>query len=149
MVNRQDQPPRALRVVAALFALGAVLAVLQMLLGLSQDRLNLDLAVLGFWIAPGLLRGDRTWRRWAIALAAIQAVAIGLATPFVVGGSGTITVNLPGVHLTDAPEWVWLVASIPWGVIAAWQWWLLTRPAIRARFNPAAETAGRASEFPA
>ena len=62
MLSTPSVAPRSLRIVAGLFVAGAVLALVRIVLALAEPRLNLDLAVLGFWIAPGLLRGDRTWR---------------------------------------------------------------------------------------
>jgi hypothetical protein len=149
MTGEQSRPPGVLRIVAALFVLGAALAVLRMVLALTQGQLNVDVAILGFWMAPGLLRGNRAWRRWAILLAAIQVVSIALVTPFVMGGFGTVTVDLPGVPLVDAPRWMWLLTTCTGGAIAAWQWWVLTRPAIRAHFSAAPEAADQTSAFPA
>ena len=79
MTGSQSTPPLSLRIVAGLFVAGAVLSVAGIILALLEPRLNINLGVLGFWIAPGLLRGDRTWRGWAIALSAIGTIAAVIA----------------------------------------------------------------------
>ena len=77
MSEPDDEPPRALRSIAFLFRAEGVLAVLSIAAALADRRLHLALGILGFWIAPGLLRGDRTWRAWALAFTIVQTLAIG------------------------------------------------------------------------
>ena len=146
-MNTQGQPPVVLRIVAASFLFGAGLAAIAIGIGLMQAHLELASSLLGFWIAPGLLRRDPTWRRWGVALSVLQLLgAVAGAALMVSGPPGPVRVL--GIPLAHAPSWLFPVVAVSGSLVAAWQWWALTRPATREWFARHAGAAGPAAEFP-
>ncbi|MGJ8722926.1 MAG: hypothetical protein ACSHYB_00100 [Roseibacillus sp.] len=68
MSSQREGRPKALTVVAWLFILGAIWAVIKMLNVLSSGGIHLDFGVLGFFIGPGLLLGSRGWRTCGLVI---------------------------------------------------------------------------------
>ena len=81
--------PTPVRVLYYLFYLGAWSAVAHIAIGLFfQARLNFDLNVLGFWIAPGLVKGDRRWWTWALAFTWFGVVGVPVIAYLLLSGMG-------------------------------------------------------------
>ena len=129
--------PTALTVIAWLFILTGIFAVVAMVIDLvvSHDVI-LDLDIIGLWIGPGLLRAEERFRRWALwyerfSLAAIPVVAIlsGFFAPAQLGLQffGVIPIGSMSraVLLT--------VLAVGW-VLALWEYTVLQRRDVRAQF---------------
>ena len=134
--NVGDEPPAELRVIALLFRVEAVLALVGILWALSERRLNLNVGVLGFWIAPGLLRGERVWRAWALAFSVAQTLGLGFLSVLAVLSRTPVTVSVYGSPVYELPFWTILLLLVPLAMLGSWQWWVLMRPEIRRRFVP-------------
>jgi len=148
MVSPQGEPPVTVRFAATIFLVFAWLAVAEVGFALTEGRLQIAFGLLGFWIAPGLRRGDRVWRSWALVLAAFGVLGAVVGTALVAAGvPGEVKVF--GVPRPDVPAWTVLVMLIPMGVASAWVWRALRQPTARTWFGLEAGAAQPASEFPA
>jgi len=131
-----DKPlPRALKIVAALFVLGGILAVIEVAVSLMQNRLSLNFGVLGFFIGAGLLRLSRGWR--TCALVCLWFGLILLPIIFLLGLLGTLPAYLQifGVRVARVPGWTVSGAAIPFFLLVLWEYRVLVRADIRSLFG--------------
>ena len=148
MVSPQGKPPVTVRVAATIFLVFAWLAVAEVVFALTEGRLQIAFGLLGFWIAPGLRRGDRVWRSWALVLAALGVLGAFAGTALVAAGvPGEVRVF--GEPRPDVPAWTVLAVLIPMGVASAWVWRTLRQPLARDWFRLGAGSGQPAPEFPA
>ena len=148
MVSPQGEPPVTVRVAVKIFLVFAWLAAAEVVFALTEGRLQIAFGLLGFWIAPGLRRGDRVWRSWALVLAALGVLGAVVGTALVAAGvPGEVKVF--GVPRPDVPTWTVLAVLVPMGVASAWVWRALRQPTSRDWFRVEAAAAQPASEFPA
>lgn len=104
--------PLPIRIVGILFIVGAIVAVMHILVGLLfQSRLNFDLNVLGFWIGPGLLRGGRAQWVWALVLTWI----------------GQPTLNFFDYKMTPISINLFVAVAVPCELFGIWCVWALYR----------------------
>jgi hypothetical protein len=133
MLSPPLAPPAPVRIAATIFWVFAWFALAEVVFLLVYGRVQLEFGLLGFWIAPGLRRGDAAARKWALILAALGVVtAIVVSVLVLTGFAGDIKVF--GVSRPDVPSWV----VIPWFVaqaaLDAWLWRALRRPESRNWF---------------
>jgi len=133
MQNRKSIPT-ALNAVAILFLLGGVLSAIEMLARLFHGQVNLNFGILGIPTYFGLRRFSRGWRIYA--LVCIWFVLVASPILFVLG----FTVSQPadfslfGLKVGKVYT-LWLtVVSVPFFLISLWQFRILTRRDIKAKF---------------
>lgn len=128
-----NENPTSLRIVAGVFVFFGVLAVIEVVVSWLHSQISLNITVLFLWIGPGLLRHNRTWRTWALAFLWFGLYALPifcLLALFHLVFSGVPARQVAGMKLAIA---------IPVFVIILWQFWVLTRPDIRALFMRSSE----------
>jgi hypothetical protein len=136
--------PTALTVIAWLFILTGIFAVVAMVKDLlvSHDVI-FDLDIIGLWIGPGLLRAEERFRRWALwyerfSLAAIPVVAIlsGFFAPAQLGLQLFDVIPFGSMSRTGSL----IVLTVSW-LLALWEYTVLQRREVRARFLPSTSSA--------
>jgi hypothetical protein len=127
--------PTSLKVVAVLFIIGGVLAVIEILVALTHGRININFGVLGLFIGPGLLRFSRGWRTCGLIFLWIGLIVIPII--FLIGLTGTFPTYFMvfGVRVARIHPWWVLVAAVPFFLLVLWQYRVLTRPDIRRLFG--------------
>jgi hypothetical protein len=128
--------PTALVVVAWIFILEGIAAIVTTARGLLfEHRVDLNLALLGLWIGPGLLRGWASHRRWAIFMLRLGLVLGAFAFLFIL-----MSPSVPPITVFHASLGVlsrgYLIATL--GVVlggVVWQLRVLQRPDVRAVFE--------------
>ena len=135
-MGEPDGVPPVLRAIAVLFVFEGLGGVAHLAVDLNAERLHLDPSVLGFWIARGLLRGERTWRAWALVLAIAHTAIIAFVAALMLVPGLPVETTITDVPITDARTALWLTVMAPYGLANAWTWWVLMQPAIRRRFVP-------------
>ena len=127
--------PTSLKVVAVLFIIGGVLAVIEILVALTHGRININFGVLGLFIGPGLLRFSRGWRTCGLVFLWIGVIVIPII--FLIGLTGRMPTYFMvfGVRLARIHPWWVSVAAVPFFLLVLWQYRVLTRPDIRRLFG--------------
>ena len=126
-----QQLPVALKVVAVLFIVGGIIAVIDVLGALGHSHLNITLGVLGLFIAPGILALRPGWRTCALVFLWIAVIGIPIAVVFMLGHSGPLNFRAFGQtvgHTSKEP--CFAIAAVLF-LLALWQYRVLTRPDVR------------------
>ncbi|MCP4645338.1 MAG: hypothetical protein GY851_33150 [bacterium] len=135
MMEVRPQIPTPLKVVAYLFILGGVLAVLEVLMALLHSSINLNFGVLGLFVGPGLLRLSRGWRTCGLVLIWIGMVGIAIVGVLMLGYSGPIDFTLFGAKVGYVPKGVGVVMCMLLFGLLVWEYYVLTRPDVRRLFG--------------
>ena len=103
LLGRVREAPLPVTILAVLTFVGGFMAAYQTLAALLGKHWFVDFGFIGLFIGPGLLRGSRRWRMWALVLAWLLA-AISVLMLLVVLGLPMITTNfrLVGVSIVAA-----------------------------------------------
>jgi hypothetical protein len=97
--------------------------------------LPLDLDVLGLFIGPGLLRFSRGWRTCALVLLWITFVGTLHLTLMSLSSHWPIDFIVFGHNTGPASQGTVLAIGALGFALALWEYWVLTRPDIRALFG--------------
>jgi hypothetical protein len=127
--------PTALKVVAVLFILGGVSAIVDMLIQLTDGTLKINFGVLGLFIGPGLLRLRPGWRTCGLVMLWIGMILLPIFTVAIlfIGVPGSIDVF--GFPIGTAPAVVVSAWTALFFALAVWEYRVLTRPDVRALFG--------------
>ncbi|MHC4476397.1 MAG: hypothetical protein ACYTEL_12165 [Planctomycetota bacterium] len=127
--------PGSLNVVAGLFIIGGIFAVIEMVIALTQNRISINFGVLGLFIGPGLLKLRPGWRTCALVFIWIGLVALPIIFLLGLSGMGPGYFNVFGVPLARIPGWWVSIGVIPFFLVVLWEYKVLTRPDIKALFG--------------
>lgn len=133
-VDQLQSLPRALRIVAAIKLVGGILAVVGILVRLTQGHLHLDLGVLGIPMYFGLLRLSRGWRTCALVFLWIGMVVAVLALGVGTFGTMPTFVHVFGIELASVQHWWTAVGAVPLFLLCFWQYRVLLRHDVRSLF---------------
>jgi hypothetical protein len=134
-VEQQQSVPLSLKIVAALFVLGGISSIIEVITSLTQGTLNLNFGVLGLFIGIGLLRLSRPWRTCALVFLWIAMIGIPLIAIFFMIASGPLDFTLFGQKVGQASKGLGILLAIVVFALAVWQYWVLTRPEVRKLFR--------------
>ena len=127
--------PTSLKVVAFLFILGGVCALIEVLVSLLHAHVSINFGVLGLFIGPGLLRLSRGWRTCALVFLWLAMIGIPIAAVLFLTASGSVDFTLFGQKAGNAPRELGLVIAALAFVLAVWEYRVLTRPDVRRLFG--------------
>lgn len=127
--------PTDLRIVAWLFVLRGVLAVVDVLVQAARDDVSLNFNVLGIPIGLGLLRLRRGWRTLALAFVLFSLIALTVVCTLVFASTGPAQFHLFGVCMGTVDRSWFLVAGAVLFVLELWQCRVLLRREVAARFG--------------
>jgi hypothetical protein len=126
--------PIALKVVAWLFIIFGVLAVLEIVAALFAGRVSLNVGVLGIFVGRGILRLRRGWRTCALVLLWLCMIIVSVVAVMILAGAGKMTLFGTRVGRHEA-----LVFGLPltlgYLALGIWQYRVLTRPDVRRLFG--------------
>lgn len=125
--------PTALTVVAWIFIISGILAGVGMIIDLFQGRFTISLGVLGIFIGRGLLRWSRGWRTCALVFLWLGFILLPIIALMALSGVRA-NVTFFGVQKGTLPGAVMLIPCAAFFLLLLWQYRVLTRPDIRARF---------------
>jgi len=120
--------------VARLFLLEGIAAVVGMAVSLSQGHLLLDLTALGIPMSFGLVRGSRGWRTWALVNLWLGM----LASPFLaitIAMEHEVYLSILGIPIQGLSPIVAYPVVAASFALALWQYRTLTREDVRAAFQ--------------
>lgn len=127
--------PVSLHVVAALFFLGGIFAVIEIFLAFTQNRISINFGVLGIPIGLGLYCLRPGWRTCALVFLWIVIIALPIITLIIATQANTVDVSVLGVKVGKAHNLVGVMAGFIMFAVVCWQYHVLTRPEIRALFG--------------
>jgi hypothetical protein len=134
-MNADTRIPGSLKVVAALFILGGVSAAIEVVVSLMNNRISINLGVLGIFIGPGLLRLSRGWRTCALVFLWIALIAIPIFTILMIGHSGPLDFKILGQKVGYAPKELGILMAVLLFLLALWQYPVLTSQRVRRLFG--------------
>ncbi len=134
-MGSERELPAALKVVAVLFIVGGVLAVVEVIVAFAHGRISINFGVLGLFIGPGLLALSQGWRTCAVVLLWIAMIVIPLVALFMLIAPGPADLRVLGQSVRRVPKPVALAFAAFGFWLAWWQYRVLTRPAVRALFG--------------
>jgi hypothetical protein len=134
-MDQNRQIPASLKVVAILFILGGLSAVIEVLVSLAHSRININFGVLGLFIGPGLLALRPGWRTCALVFLWIAMIALPIVAALMLMHSGPLDFNVFGQKVGHAPKGFGLAVAFIVFFLAFWQYRVLIRPDIRKLFG--------------
>jgi hypothetical protein len=132
---KERQLPTSLTVVAVLFIIGGVLAVLDIIASLTQHRIEFNFGVLGFFIGPGLLRLSRGWRTCALVFTWIGLIVTPIFLLALFDAPGPLFFTFLGTPAGTVPKMLWMVFIVSMFLLCLWQYRVLTREDVRELFS--------------
>ena len=134
-MDKNRQLPISLKIVAILFILGGIFAVIEVIVSLFYDRFSINFGVLGLFIGPGLLALRPGWRTCALVFLWIAMIALPIIAIFMLANSGPLDFLVFGQKVGHAPTWLGISAAAILFLLSVWQYRVLTRPDVRAIFR--------------
>jgi len=134
-MDQNRQIPLSLKVVAILFLLGGIFAILEVFVAFTQNRISINLGVLGVFIGPGLLALRPGWRTCALVFLWIGMIGMPLIAILMLSHSGPLDIGVFGHKVGNASKGFGLVFAIILFLFTVWQYWVLTRPDVRRLFG--------------
>lgn len=138
--------PRALHIVARLQLLMGLLALAEILVFMTQGRLQLALGVLGIPICFGLLRCSRGWRTCALVMLWVGLLVMPVLFLLGLLGSGSVSLGVLGIAMGRVPRPWMSVAALPAFLFFLWQYRVLVRPDVRRLFLATADSGAPAGD---
>ncbi len=132
--------PVSLQVVAALFILSGIWALLQILIIHSLDYILLDLTLLGLVIGPGLLHRGWFWRPVAVVWLVLELAGAVWVTAPIAQAPGPFDVWILSQNLGQITKSAALTLVAGALLLFAWQFWVLLRADVRKLFVRADST---------
>ena len=129
--------PRPVFVLAVLYFIGSLIPIADAILGALYLEVDVNIGVLGAFVAWGLLTGRYVWRTLAIAIAWVSAIANGIgmiSAALVTAGTHVETVIVISRFSFNVPEWTPRALMLSTLAIALWKLGLLYRSDVRVFF---------------
>lgn len=126
--------PTCLKVVAWLFIIGGVIAVIEIIVSLMNNHININLGVLGIFIGLGLLKLRSGWRTCGLVFIWIALVVLPVCGILAIANPSGIHYKIMGQNAGSAPLPIALGVVVFVFCVALWEYKVLTRGDIREMF---------------
>jgi hypothetical protein len=127
--------PTSLKIVAYLFVLNGVMAIVEVLFSLANSRLSINFGVLGVFIGPGLLRFSQGWRTCALVWLWIGLIASPLILLMVISRNEPIDFLFFGKKSGTISKELVIPFALAIFIFTIWEYRVLTRPDVRKLFG--------------
>ena len=134
-MEQQQSAPLSLKIVAALFILGGISSIIEVIISLTQGRLSFNFGVLGVVIGIGLLRFSRAWRTCALVFLWIALISLPLVALAFLFLAGAVNYTIFWQEIGPASRVIGVVLAALLFAVALWEYRALTRPDIRKLFG--------------
>lgn len=131
----QGSLPTSLIVVAVLFIISGVSAVVDILVSLIFSHISINFGVLSLFVGRGLLRLNRGWRTFALVIIWMSLISLPIVGLLFLIFQGPLYVKLFGQKIGYAPKAIGLIVVAVVFAVELWQYRVLTRPDIRRLFG--------------
>ena len=129
------QIPGSLKIVAWLFLFSGVTAVIEVLVGLMNSQLHLNLGVLGIFVGIGLLRLREVWRICGLVIIWIGIISMPIIVLLLLSHSGPLDLKVFGQKVGQVEKDTILLPVLLLYALVLWQRWVLSRADIKALFS--------------
>lgn len=133
-VNKKPVVPTCLKVVAWLFIVGGVLAVIEIIVSLMNNHININLGVLGIFIGLGLFKLKAGWRTCALVFIWLTLIILPVFAILSIVDPSKLHYRILGQNVGRAPVPVALATAAIFFCFFLWQYRVLTRGDIREIF---------------
>lgn len=128
-----------LRVVAYLYILHGIGAILRMFFAIAQNHVRIDIGALCLFAGFGLLRLSVGWWNFAKIYNMLYLIGMPIAMLFVVGAKSSLSASILGVPIGNATkEALLLLCGIGW-FVTCWEYLVLTSNSSRKLFESSSE----------
>jgi hypothetical protein len=127
--------PISLKIVAWLFILSGVSAVLEIVLSLMNNHVNLNFGVLGIFIGNGILKLRNGWRICGLVLIWISLILYPVIFLILISHSGPLDFNIFGQKVGHVSQSVVIIPGLLLYALLLWERWVLSRPDIKSLFE--------------
>jgi hypothetical protein len=134
MMSEPAKVPNALRVVAYIHLVIGVGCAIRFIVLLFHGTISLQFGILYIPIFFGLFNLRNGWRVFAMVLLWFGLIIFPII--FLLGLSGAVPAyfQLFGINVARVPGWIVSVGTIPFFLLALWQYRVLVRPDVRRLF---------------
>lgn len=134
-MNENKHIPTSLKIVAWLFILVGVTAVLEVAIAFSHRHINIHFGLLGLLVGPGLFRLKAIWRLVGMVLLTISMALIPIFLFLMLTSSGPMNLTVLGREVGEA-HWILPVTLATLGfALSVWQYRVLASREIRKLFH--------------
>ncbi len=134
-MHENQDIPTSLKVVAILFIIVGINAVIEVIVSLFNNHINIQLGVLGLFIGRGLLALRPGWRTCALVFLWIAMVVMPIFIVLLLSSSGPLNFTIFGQLVGHASRWLGLILATAGFALAIWQYRVLTHPDVRKLFD--------------
>ncbi|MCP4611800.1 MAG: hypothetical protein GY845_24115 [Planctomycetes bacterium] len=127
--------PVSLTVVAILFILGGIYAVIDIIVAIAHSRISINFNVLGLFIGPGLLALRPGWRKYALFFTWIAIIGIPIIALLIITVRGPLDFKIFGQVVGHTTKGFGLLIVGIIYAVALWQYHVLTRPDVKELFQ--------------
>ena len=134
-MKQNQSAPISLRIVAALFILGGISSIIDVIVSLAQRTLPLNFGVLGLFVGIGLLRFSRAWRTCALVFLWLAFIVLPLVALVFLFVAGSVNYTIFWQKIGSGSRAIGVALAALVFAVALWQYRVLTRPDIRKLFG--------------
>jgi hypothetical protein len=134
-MSEDRQLPVSLKVVAVLFILSGINAIIEIIVALANGTININFGVLGIFIGIGIFRLRRGWRTCGLVFLWIALIAIPILTVLMFSVSGQLDFNVFGQKAGYIRKELAFVIMAFIFLLCLWQYRVLVRPDVRQLFG--------------
>lgn len=127
--------PTSLKIVAILFIVGGIFAVIEVIVSLMNNRISINFGVLGLFIGPGLLRLRRGWRTCALVFIWIALIGVPIIALLFLVVQGPLDFKIFGQPVGHVSKGFGFIAAAIVFAVVFWEYRVLTRPDVRELFG--------------
>ncbi|MEN8127879.1 MAG: hypothetical protein ABFR90_08770 [Planctomycetota bacterium] len=134
-MDTEHEIPISLKIVAWLFIIGGIFAVLEVIVSLMHSHININFGVLGLFIGPGLLHLRSGWRTCALVFIWLALILVPIAAVFMLTTTGPLDFMIFGQKAGHVGKGVGFSVAVFIFALTFWQYRVLTRLDVRRLFG--------------
>lgn len=132
--NKKRVLPLALKIVAIIFILGGITALIEVIVSLMNKRIDINFGVLGIFIGIGLFKLSQGWRICALVLTWVVLITVPVIGIMFLGHPGPLDFSIFGQKVGVVSKQVGVAMAALLFIYTLWQYRALTREDVRRLF---------------
>ena len=132
--NKKRVLPLALKIVAIIFILSGITALIEVIVSLMNKRIDINFGVLGIFIGIGLFKLSQGWRTCALVWTCLVIITVPVIGFMFLGHTGPLDFSIFGQKVGIVSKQVGVAMAALLFVYTLWQYRVLTREDVRRLF---------------